>query len=108
MDNNTKEKIARIEIRIKPQAKERIEKLAAKCGLSVSEYITQRALGYEPKAVPPDALFILLEKIGELEDKAKSDETDMEILKILNEITSVLLFPGKEKMRLWQLQDSGQ
>ena len=37
--------------------------------LSTTEYVKQRALGYEPRGIPPDALFTLIEKISELEDK---------------------------------------
>ena len=55
--NRNPKKIARIELRVKPKDKDRINKLAEKCNLSVNEYILQRALGYEPKTVQPDAFF---------------------------------------------------
>ena len=35
--------------------KRKIKSIAAKCGLGQGEYILKRALGYEPKTVPPDA-----------------------------------------------------
>ena len=38
--------------------KKQIEKLAEACGLSHGEYLRQRALGGEPKAVLPDAFFL--------------------------------------------------
>ncbi len=69
---------------------------AKKCGLSVSEYVKQRALGYEPKAVLPDTLFLLLEKLGNLEDKSSSKKLNAEIENLLKEITNNLLMPGKE------------
>ena len=75
--------------------KDRIKQLAKKCGLSQTEYIKQRALGYEPRAIPPDALFLLLEKIGELESKSGSKELNDEIGKLLTEISNELLLPGK-------------
>ena len=53
MNRNPKEKYARIEVRVKPKDKEKIKQIADKCGLSVSEYVMQRALGYAPKAVQP-------------------------------------------------------
>ena len=56
----------RIAVRVTAKEKEKIQSKARKCGLSTTEYVKQRALGYEPKAVPPDALFICLEKLGEL------------------------------------------
>ena len=86
--------------------KQTITAKAKKCGLSVSEYVKQRALGYEPKTVPPDTLFLLLEKLGNLEDKSSSQKLNAEIEDLLKEITKTLLMPGKEGS-LSQLQDSG-
>lgn len=60
------------------------------------EYVKQRALGYEPRGIPPDALFLCLEKLGELADKASSPELDEETRKVLKEITAAFLLPGKE------------
>ena len=51
MNRNTKEKLARIEIRVKSKDKDKIKRLAEKCNLSISEYLVQRALGYEPITV---------------------------------------------------------
>ena len=87
----------RIAVRVTDKEKGTILAKARKCGLSASEYVKQRALGYEPKAVPPGALFVLLEKIGNLEDKAQSAETDAEICELLKAISAALLLPGKEK-----------
>lgn len=101
-------KDTRIAFRLKQKEKQIITAKAKKCGLSTTEYVKQRALGYEPKAVPPDALFLLLEKIGELEDKSTSSELDAKIEKLLTEIANSLLLPGKDGDSLLQLQDSGQ
>ena len=68
---------------------------ARRCGLSTTEYVKQRALGYEPRGIPPDALFACLEKLGELADKASSPELDIEIRTVLKEITAAFLLPGK-------------
>lgn len=87
-----------VSFRIEKQDKDRIKQLAKKCGLSQTEYIKQRALGYEPRAIPPDALFLLLEKIGELESKSNSEELNDEISKLLTEISNELLLPGKESV----------
>ena len=75
--------------------KEKIQAKARKCGLSTTEYVKQRALGYEPRAVPPDALFACLEKLGELADKASSPELDKEIYTVLKQITAEFLLPEK-------------
>ena len=71
--------------------KDKIKCNAKKCGLKQGEYILQRALGYEPRAVPPDALFKLLEKIGGLEDKSSSEKLNAEIETLLKEISNTLL-----------------
>ena len=84
----------RISVRLTDKDKQAIQAKANKCGLSASEYVKQRALGYEPKSVPPDTLFLLLEKLGNLEDKSSSKKLNAEIEKLLKEITAVLLLPG--------------
>ena len=86
----------RIAVRVTAKEKEKIQSKARKCELSTTEYVKQRALGYEPKAVPPDALFLCLEKLGDLADKATSPELDVEISTVLKEITAAFLLPGKE------------
>ena len=87
----------RISVRLTDKEKQTIRAKAKKCGLSTTEYVKQRALGYEPRAVPPNALFVLLEKIGALESKSTSAELNAEIEKLLKEITAVLLLPGRER-----------
>ena len=48
----------RIAVRVTAMKKEKIQAKARKCGLSVTEYVKQRALGYEPRAVQPVPLHI--------------------------------------------------
>lgn len=69
----------RIAVRVTAIEKEKIHSKARKCGLRITEYVKQRALGYEPRTVPPDALFVCLEKLGELANKAGSPELEKEI-----------------------------
>ena len=88
-------KDVRIAVRVTAKDKEKIQAKAGKCGLSTTEYVKQRALGYEPRAVPSDALFSFIEKLGELADKASSPELDKEICTVLKQITSEFLLPGK-------------
>lgn len=85
----------RIAVRVTAREKDKIQAKARKCGLSTTEYVKQRALGYEPKGIPPDALFVCLEKLGELADKASSPELDKEICTVLKQTTAEFLFPGK-------------
>lgn len=100
-------KETRIAFRLKEKEKQIITAKAKKCGLSTTEYVKQRALGYEPRAVPPDALFLLLQKIGELEDKSSSEKLNAEIEALLKGITSTLLLPGRDGDPRLQLQYSG-
>ena len=100
-------KETRIAFRLSQKEKQIITAKAKKCGISRTEYVKQRALGYEPKAVPPDALFKLIEKISDLGDKSSSPELDMKIERLLKEISKTLLLPGKDGGALSQLQDSG-
>lgn len=88
-------KDVRIAVRVTAKEKERIQAKASKCGLSVTEYVKQRALGYEPRTVPPDALFVCLERLGELADKASSPELDKEISAVLKQITAEFLLPER-------------
>lgn len=93
MNQNPKEKSTRIELRVKAKEKSKIQSKARKCELSTTEYVKQRALGYEPKVVPPTALFFL-EKIGNLDDKSTSPELNAVFGNLLKEIASSLLLPG--------------
>ena len=86
----------RIAVRVTAKEKEKIQSKARRCGLSTTEYVKQRALGYEPRGIPPDVLFLCLEKLGELAGKASSPELDEEIRKALKGITAAFLLPGKE------------
>ena len=88
-------KDVRIAVRVTAKEKEKIQAKSRKCGLNTTEYVKQRALGYEPRAVPPDALFACLEKLGELADKASSPELVEEIGAVLKQITAEFLLPGQ-------------
>lgn len=96
----------RIAFRVTDQEKKRIAILAKKCGLSVSEYVKQRALGYAPQPIIPESVFLLLEKIGQLQDMAASPEADTAICTLLKEISDTLLLPRKEGVP-WLLPDFG-
>lgn len=84
-----------ITFRLDRRDKEKIQSKARECGLSTTEYVKQRALGYKPRTVPPDALFVCLERLGELADKASSPELDTEIRTLLKQITAEFLLPEK-------------
>ena len=97
----------RIFARITPKEKERINNLAKQCGLTTTEYLRQRALGYEPKPVPPDALFHFCERLDALIEQPFSAEVNTAALTLLKDISAGLITPRKENMRKWQPQAFG-
>ncbi len=114
MNRNKPEKLARIELRVKPKDKERIIALAKQCGLTQSEYVLQRALGYRPKAVNPDAFYLFYGKLCELLNQELSPETEAAALKLFDEIHAELLSDKRQsiseirkKVIEWQQQASG-
>ena len=94
-----KEKKNSIYVRATEKEKVRIENKAKKCGLSVSEYLRKRALGYSPKALLPESFYEFTEKIGILYEALgtlNSTELQTEVLKLLDEIYAKLLTPGRK------------
>ena len=51
-----------INVRVSVTEKKKVTMLARKCGLSLSEYLRQRALGYEPDGHPPKEVFDVLDQ----------------------------------------------
>ena len=111
------DKKARIELRVTQSEKDRIARLAESCGLSQSEYIRQRTLGYSPRTVLPDVFFdfyqMLCRLCDEVADKV-SPETERKLLEVVDEIQRQLLLPEKsttaqirKEMMTWQQQASG-
>ena len=67
-----------INLRVTPEEKRRMAAAARRCGLSLSEYLRQRALseylrqravGYEPRWHPPGRLFEALAVLDRLADR---------------------------------------
>ena len=98
----------RIFARITSKEKARINDLAKQCGLTTNEYLRQRALGYEPYSVPPDALFHFCEKLDALIEVPFSVEVNKAATTLLKEITKEIILPRKEDTRRWQPQASGR
>ena len=96
-----KERANSIYVRVTEKEKVRIENKAKKCGLSVSEYLRKRALGYSPKALLPESFYEFTEKIGILYEALgtlNSTELQAEVLKLLDEIYAKLLVTDKGKV----------
>ena len=67
-----------INIRVTVTEKKKVTMLAKKCGLSLSEYLRQRALGYEPGGHPSKEVFDVLDKLDDIAERCSArDETDI-------------------------------
>ena len=88
-------------IRVSEREKSLIERNAEKCGLSISEYLRQRALGYMPRAVLPEVFFSFSDKLDALciacEGKISAD-TEAKIIALIDSITEELILPQKERL----------
>ena len=94
-----KEKKNSIYVRVTEKEKVRIENKAKKCGLSVSEYLRKRALGYSPKSLLPESFYEFTEKIGVLYEALgtlNSTQLQAEVLKLLDEIYAKLLTSARK------------
>ena len=55
-----------INVRVSVTEKRKMTLMAKRCGLSLSEYLRQRALEHEPGGHPPKEVFDVLDKIDEM------------------------------------------
>ena len=58
-----------INVRVSVTEKRKMTLMAKRCGLSLSEYLRQRALGYEPGGHPPTEVFDVLDKLDEIAEQ---------------------------------------
>ena len=79
-----------INVRVSVTEKKKVTMLARKCGLSLSEYLRQRALGYEPGGHPPKEVFTVLDKIDELAE-SESSSPHSSIVDCTDEIRDLLI-----------------
>ena len=63
-----------INVRVTVTEKKKVTRLAKKCGLSLSAYLRQRALGYEPGEHPPKKVFDVLDKLDEIAENCSARE----------------------------------
>ena len=92
-----KEKTNSIYVRVTEKEKAHIQNNAKKCGLSVSEYLRKRALGYSPKPLLPETFYEFIEKIGVLHDALGTlgyADLQLLMLKLLDDIYIKLLVIG--------------
>ena len=83
-NNQQKERTERLDIRVSEKEKSAITRKARACGLSISEYVRKRALGYEPRAAPSDELLSFTSALIELANKKEAsavvEKTALELL----------------------------
>ena len=63
-----------INVRVTVTEKKKVTMLARKCGLSLSEYLRQRALGHEPGGHPPKEVFDVLDKLDDIAERCSARE----------------------------------
>ena len=94
-----KERANSIYVRVTEKEKIRIKNKADKCGLTISEYLRKRALGYSPKALLPESFYEFSSKLGEVYEKLDSvysTELEEKILSLIDEIQLKLLTPERK------------
>ena len=79
-----------INVRVSVTEKRKMTLMAKRCGLSLSEYLRQRALGYEPGGHPPKEVFNVLDKIDELAE-SESSSPHSSIVDCTDEIRDLLI-----------------
>ena len=94
--DDTTHRTKSIYTRVTPQEKQHIQVRARTCGLSVSEYLRQRALGYAPRAIPPDQLHLLRTELMRLRKAGRSPDADRAIQTVLDEIQDTFILPGRD------------
>ena len=103
-----------INIRITEKEKQRMETIAQKCGLSLSEYLRKRGLGFEPKPLLDDRVFSLYSKLCKLSNLPLDSETEAVLTALLRDLQQTLFQPRKQSQKeiveevvTSQLPDSG-
>lgn len=90
-----------IYVRVTEKEKIRIKNKADKCGLTVSEYLRKRALGYSPKALLPESFYEFSGKLSDLYEqinKGCSTELEEKILSLIDEIQLKLLTTERKEV----------
>ena len=105
------EKTEVINTRVSEKEKQTIEQYASACGLSRSEYLRKRALGYEPRPAVGDSFYQLYSKLCDLCNQSMTVETEKALLELITDIRRELMLPrrqSKMEVVVWLQQDSGQ
>ena len=88
-----------INIRVTEKEKAQLDRLAQKCGLSLSEYLRKRGLGYEPGPFLDDRFYAVYAKLCEISNLPLQPDTEAVLLAILNELQQNLFLPKKQRQK---------
>lgn len=103
-----KNRTMRLYTRVTPAELTKVRSLAKRCGLSVSEYIRQCALGFAPREIQPEIFYELIRRIEALYGETRSEAVSEELLSLLKDIRTELILPGKDReVKVWPPLDSG-
>ena len=105
------EKTAVINTRFSEREKQIVEQYAAACGLTRSEYLRKRALGYEPRPALGDPFYQFYSKLCDLCNNPMGTDLETALLELIADIRKELMLPKKQSKKevvSWQQQDSGQ
>ena len=97
------------------QEKVKLESYAEYCGLSLSEYLRQRGLGYEPRPLLSESFYLLYSRLCELCNQPLTKAIEEALLVLIEDIRQELMLPKKQtrkeivkEVKVSLQQDSGQ
>ena len=88
-----------INIRVTEKEKQTLDSLAAKCGLSLSEYLRKRGLGYEPGPLLDDRFYAAYSKLCEISNLPLNAQAEAMLTEILKDLQQNLFLPRKQNAR---------
>jgi len=88
-----------INIRVAEKEKVQLDKLAQKCGLSLSEYLRKRGLGYEPGPLLDNRFYEVYSKLCEISNLTLNPEAEEALTAIFNDLRQNLFLPRKQTQK---------
>lgn len=90
-----------VNVRVTPSEKRRMERRASRAGLTLSEYLRKRALGYCPVFHPPAEFFSVLTYMENLMDQLEQYDPPLaqEYRRCADQIREIVLWKGEDADR---------
>ena len=85
--------------RFSEKEKQTIEQYAAACGLTRSEYLRKRALGYEPRPALCDSFFPFYSKLCDLCNNPMGTDLETALLELITDIRRELMLPRRQNKK---------